>query len=107
MKNDALIQKEGMEILMKELGLVEAERFIMLIRQERFDYTLWQKDLFAEKSLETIFKEAAALRARTEKKERASARSRQTKTTGKTVKKTAGGRKTAGGGKVAARLVPA
>jgi hypothetical protein len=30
-------QKLGMEILAKNLGLVEAERFIMLIQKEPFD----------------------------------------------------------------------
>jgi hypothetical protein len=39
MKTDTLIRNEGMEILSKYLGLVEAERFIMLIRKEPFDYT--------------------------------------------------------------------
>ncbi len=47
----------------------KAERFIMLIQREPFDYTRWQENLFANKSMETIFKEAAALRAKTEKKE--------------------------------------
>ncbi len=69
MKTDTILRKEGMEILMENLGLVEAERFIMLIQREPFDYTRWQENLFADKSMETIFKEAAALRAKTEKKE--------------------------------------
>ena len=37
MKTDTLIRNEGMEILAKNLGLVEAERFIMLIQKEPFD----------------------------------------------------------------------
>ncbi len=39
----------------------------MLIQREPFDYTRWQENLFADKDIETIFKEAAALRAQTEK----------------------------------------
>ncbi len=71
MKNDALIQQEGMDALIAKLGLVEAERFVMLIQKEPFDYTRWQTTLFEDKSLEQIFKEAAALRARTEKLKKA------------------------------------
>ena len=80
MKNDTLIRKEGMEALMKKLGLVEAERFVMLIQDEPFDYTKWQENLFEDKSIETIFAEAAALRARTEKQEKAKAPSRKATT---------------------------
>lgn len=69
MKNDTLIRIEGMEVLMEKLGLVEAERFIMLLKKEPFDYTRWREDQFNDKSIETIFAEAAALRARTEAKE--------------------------------------
>ena len=84
MKNDTLIRKEGMEALMKKLGLVEAERFVMLIQDEPFDYTKWQENLFEDKSIETIFAEAAALRARTEKQEKAKAPSRKVKATPRT-----------------------
>ena len=46
MKPDTLIRNEGMEVLVKYLGMVEAERFIMLIQREPFDYTKWQENLF-------------------------------------------------------------
>lgn len=68
MKNDTLIRIEGMEALMEKLGLVEAERFIMLLKREPFDYTRWRENQFNDKSLETIFSEAAALRTETESK---------------------------------------
>ncbi len=68
MKNDTLIRIEGMEVLMKKLGLVEAERFITLIQREPFDYTRWRREnLFKGKSIADIHAEAAALRAETEK----------------------------------------
>lgn len=70
MKNDALIQQEGMEALIEKLGLVEAERFVMLTRREPFDYTRWQTNLFEGKSLKQIFDEAASLRAQTEELEK-------------------------------------
>ncbi len=66
MKNDTLIRIEGMEALTEKLGMVEAERFIMLIRREPFDYTRWQENLFAGMSVEAISAKGAAFRARTE-----------------------------------------
>jgi len=59
MKSDTLIRNEGMEILAKCLGLVEAERFIMLIQREPFDYTKWQENLFEGMTVEEISKKAA------------------------------------------------
>jgi len=41
MKTDTIIRNEGMHVLMENMGLVEAERFIMLIQKEPFDYTKW------------------------------------------------------------------
>lgn len=70
MKNDTLIRIEGMEALMEKLGLVEAERFIMLVKKEPFDYTKWRENQFNDKSIETIFEEAAAQRAETESREK-------------------------------------
>jgi dephospho-CoA kinase len=58
MKTDTLIKNEGMEILAKHLGLVEAERFIMLIQREPFDYTKWQQNLFEDMTIEELAKKA-------------------------------------------------
>jgi hypothetical protein len=62
MKPDTLIRYEGMEILSQHLGLVEAERFIMLIQREPFDYTKWQEHLFDNMSVEELTKKAAEYR---------------------------------------------
>jgi hypothetical protein len=62
MRTDTLIKNEGMEILSAKLGLVEAERFIMLIQKEPFDYTKWQENLFENMSIEEISKNAAEYR---------------------------------------------
>lgn len=62
MKNDTLIRIEGMDALIEKLGLVEAERFIMLTKREPFDYTRWRENRFNDKSVETVFAEAAARR---------------------------------------------
>jgi hypothetical protein len=62
MKTDTLIRNEGMEVLSKHLGLVEAERFIMLIQKEPFDYTKWQEHLFEDMTVEELSKKAAEFR---------------------------------------------
>jgi len=62
MKTDTLIRNEGMEILSKYLGMIEAERFIMLIQKEPFDYTKWQENLFENMSIEEISEKAAEYR---------------------------------------------
>ena len=55
---DSVIKSEGLKILSDKLGMVEAERFIMLIQREPFDYTKWQEDLFEDMSIEEIAKAA-------------------------------------------------
>jgi hypothetical protein len=62
MKTDTLIRNEGMEILSKYLGLVETERFIMLIQKEPFDYTKWQENLFEDMTVEELSNKAAEFR---------------------------------------------
>jgi hypothetical protein len=62
MKTDTLIRNEGMEILAKTLGLVEAERFIMLMQRESFDYTEWQRNLFNDMTVEELSKKAMEYR---------------------------------------------
>ncbi len=37
MRTDTLIRHDGMQALRERLGLVEAERFIALVRREPFD----------------------------------------------------------------------
>ena len=60
MKTETQIRYEGLDTLVKQLGLVDAERFISLILRERFDYTEWQRHLWENDSLETIYQRAAA-----------------------------------------------
>ena len=57
-KVDAEIKVLGFEILSRYLGLVEAERFIALIQREKFEYTQWRQNLFAELSGEEISRQA-------------------------------------------------
>jgi hypothetical protein len=39
----------------KNWGLIEAERFIILIQKATFDYTKWQKNLFEDMTIEEIY----------------------------------------------------
>jgi hypothetical protein len=52
---------------MEKLDLVDAERFITLIKREPFDYTGWQETLYDGMSVEEICAAAVARRSRTEK----------------------------------------
>ena len=67
MRTDTIIRHEGTQVLMDNLGLVEAERFIMLIQKEPFDYTKWQENLFENMSIEEISQKAADYRMTTDK----------------------------------------
>ncbi|MDR0389321.1 MAG: hypothetical protein LBH73_04575 [Spirochaetaceae bacterium] len=62
MKADTLIRHEGMNALIKNLGLIETERFIMLIQKESFDYTKWQENLFEDMTIEEIYTNDEKLR---------------------------------------------
>lgn len=42
MRTDTDIRNKGMETLITALGYVDAERFIMLMGKEPFDYTKWR-----------------------------------------------------------------
>ncbi len=80
MKSDTLVRIEGMEALLEKLDLVDAERFITLIRRDPFDYTRWRENLYQGMSVEDISAEAAARRAQRKMREKASAAPRTPKT---------------------------
>ena len=40
------LMTRGMDCLVKNMGIVEAEYFIAAIQRERFDYTKWQREYF-------------------------------------------------------------
>ncbi|MDR3181931.1 MAG: hypothetical protein LBT89_03265 [Planctomycetaceae bacterium] len=58
MKSDTVLRRDGMRILAEHLGIVEAERFVMLINSEPFDYTQWRQQLFNGVPLEEFLKNA-------------------------------------------------
>ena len=45
---DTLLKAEAMDILVKNLGVVNTERFVTLILREPFDYTVWRRDNLSE-----------------------------------------------------------
>ena len=56
---DTLLKSAAMEILVKNLGVVETERFIALILKEPFDYTEWRKtNLSDDIPVETLNRQA-------------------------------------------------
>lgn len=67
MKSDTLVRIEGMDALVEKLDLVDAERFIALIRRDPFDYTRWRENLFEGMSIEELSAAAAARRSRRKK----------------------------------------
>jgi len=58
MKSEIALRNEAMDILIKKLGLVDAERFISLIKRDTFDYTEWRRDLYKDMTIDEIFDEA-------------------------------------------------
>jgi len=61
-RSNTVLKDEGMRILAEHLGLVEAERFIVLMRREPFDYTNWRRGLFNDVPLDTFLKDAQKYR---------------------------------------------
>ena len=62
MQTNTVLKDKGMRILSEQLGLVEAERFIALLRREPFDYTEWQRGLYKDVPLDDFLKEAMNFR---------------------------------------------
>jgi hypothetical protein len=59
MRSTAVIKKEGMDCLVKTLGVLETEVFISSLIRDRFDYTEWQRGYFEKYSLEEFLGKAA------------------------------------------------
>ncbi|CRI68153.1 conserved hypothetical protein [Thiocapsa sp. KS1] len=63
MTTEAEIRLRGMRALIEALGLVEAERFVVSINRERFDYTTWRQKGLPDLSIEQIAARANQLSA--------------------------------------------
>ena len=70
MTTDTLLRERGMSVLIEKLGMVEAERFIMLMNREPFDYTKWQEHLWKDMSVDEIHSAATQFYEKTETSDR-------------------------------------
>jgi hypothetical protein len=59
MRSATVIRKEGMNCLLKTLGVIETEAFISSLLRERFDYTEWQREYFDKYTLDDFLRQAA------------------------------------------------
>jgi hypothetical protein len=50
--------KEGMECLLKTMGVLETEVFISNLLRESFDYTEWQREYFANWAMDDFLDKA-------------------------------------------------
>ena len=64
MTADTVLKRNGLDVLSKALGLVDAERFISLILREPFDYTEWQRDLYKDVPLDEFYRNVQNFRKR-------------------------------------------
>ncbi|MBR2208075.1 MAG: hypothetical protein IJ859_04620 [Synergistaceae bacterium] len=46
MLNTVDIMNKGMQCLVENIGVLEAEQFISVIMREKFDYTKWQREFY-------------------------------------------------------------
>jgi hypothetical protein len=68
MKSEMALRIEAVNILIKKLGEVDAERFIASIKDENFNYTNWQRNLWAGQSIDEIHNAAVKYAKRKSKK---------------------------------------
>ena len=54
------IMDTGFACLVEKLGIVDAERFVAMIKRDSFDYTIWRREYFDKMNIEQISAEAAA-----------------------------------------------
>lgn len=52
--SNAALAEKCMSILCEYVGIVEAEKFIVYLRTEGFDYTKWQREHYDNKTPEEI-----------------------------------------------------
>jgi len=58
MKTEAEIRMTGMQALINALGLVDAERFMVSVSRDRFNYTEWRHHGLPEMSLDALAQSA-------------------------------------------------
>jgi hypothetical protein len=58
MPDTTTIMEKGMDVLLKNLGVIDTEEFISTISRRSFDYTEWSREYFANYDPEQFLKDA-------------------------------------------------
>jgi len=58
--NDTVLKQSAVKCLIENFGIVQTERFISLLIKEPFDYTVWQRDLYDNKTVDELFAVASS-----------------------------------------------
>jgi hypothetical protein len=58
MHDTTTIMEKGMNVLLKNLGVIDTEEFISTISRRSFDYTEWSREYFANYDPEQFLKDA-------------------------------------------------
>jgi len=66
MRTDIAIRHEAMGALVRALGIVDAERFISMVKRDTFDYTEWRRGMWNDMSIDEVFAEASEHYKRTQ-----------------------------------------
>lgn len=67
MKTDNEVRTQGIQLLFRHLGEVDAERFISLINRERFDYTRWRRNQWEGETVASLAAKARKMREQEQK----------------------------------------
>ena len=62
--NEAVLTQNVIKCLIKNFGVIETERFISIVIKELFDYTVWQRNLFDDMTVDEIFAATSAWKKR-------------------------------------------
>lgn len=62
LKTESELKLAGVRALIAALGPVDAERFIVALHREPFDYTRWSGDQWQDATVATLAEQARALR---------------------------------------------
>ena len=60
MNNAVELLDTGFAYLVEKLGIVDAERFVAMIKGDSFDYTAWRREYFDKMNVTQINTEAVA-----------------------------------------------
>lgn len=59
MISDIEVMNSGIEVLIKFLGDIDAERFLVMVNKEKMNYTKWRKSLCVSENLHKINDDAS------------------------------------------------